>query len=103
LQFTREAQRPQAWRDRFVENPDLHGIGAVRYPRLIPKDDDHAKLLEKRPLSSLGNERPTWLALAHETLDAAVFAACGWDAAMTDEEILETRLTGDEGLFSFIV
>jgi hypothetical protein len=65
-----------------VENPDPHGIGTVRYPRLIPKDDDHAKLLEKRTLTNLYNERPTWLVLAHETLDAAVFAAAGWNRAV---------------------
>jgi hypothetical protein len=76
----------------FVENPDLHGIGTVRYPRLVPKDDDCAKLLAKRTLTNLYNERPTWLALAHQKLDAAVFAAYGWPADMTDEDILEKLL-----------
>jgi hypothetical protein len=31
--------------------------------------------------------RPTWLDLAHEALDEAVFAAYGWDPPMTDEKI----------------
>jgi hypothetical protein len=30
---------------------------------------------------------PTWLKNAHAALDAAVFAAYGWDPGMSDEEI----------------
>ena len=33
--------------------------------------------LKKRTLTNLYNERPTWLALAHEKLDKAVFDAYG--------------------------
>jgi hypothetical protein len=51
-----------------------------------------AKQLAKRTLTNLYNERPTWLALAHQTLDANVFAAYGWPEAMTDDEILERLL-----------
>ena len=36
--------------------------------------------------------RPTWLAHAHSALDAAVFAACGWPADLTDAEILARLL-----------
>ncbi|MFO0967738.1 MAG: type IIL restriction-modification enzyme MmeI [Gemmataceae bacterium] len=78
-----------AWR-AFVTNPDLHGIGTVRYPRLVPKDDDCAAELEKRTLTNLYNERPTWLDLAHQRLDAAVATAYGWD--LSDQEILERLL-----------
>jgi hypothetical protein len=77
---------------RYVHSPDHRGIGTVRYPRLVAKDDDRAKLLAKRTLTNLYNERPTWLDLAHKKLDAAVFAAYGWEAGMTDEEILERLL-----------
>jgi len=76
----------------FVHDPDLHGIGMVHYPRLVPRDPDCAELLVKRTLTNLYNERPTWLDLAHQTLDAAVFAAYDWDPAMSDEEILEKLL-----------
>ncbi|MDE2506173.1 MAG: hypothetical protein KGM43_03070, partial [Planctomycetota bacterium] len=38
------------------------------------------------------NERPTWLDLAHKKLDAAVFDAYGWDASMSDEDILAALL-----------
>ena len=68
------------------------GTTTVRYPRLVPKDEASAKLLKKRTLTALYNERPTWLDLAHQKLDAAVFAAYGWDPSLTDAEILEKLL-----------
>jgi hypothetical protein len=43
-------------------------------------------------LTNLYNERPTWLDLAHRKLDEAVFAAYGWNPAMSDEEILAKLL-----------
>jgi hypothetical protein len=45
-----------------------------------------------RTLTRLYNDRPTWLDLAHRTLDAAVCAAYGWPAEMSDEQILERLL-----------
>jgi type II restriction/modification system DNA methylase subunit YeeA len=68
------------------------GTNTVRYPRMVPKDDASAALLKTRTLTNLYNERPTWLDLAHKKLDAAVFAAYGWDAAMTDDELLAALL-----------
>lgn len=47
---------------------------------------------KKRTLTNLYNQRPTWLDLAHKRLDEAVFAAYGWPATLTDEEILEKLL-----------
>ena len=47
---------------------------------------------KKRTLTNLYNARPTWLALAHQKLDQAVFAAYGWKSDLTDEEILEKLL-----------
>ena len=38
------------------------------------------------------NQRPTWLDLAHQRLDQAVFAAYGWESTLSDEEILERLL-----------
>jgi len=67
-------------------------IGTVRYPRVVPKDEDCAKQLKKRTLTNLYNERPTWLDLAHRQLDEAVFAAYGWDAGMSDDELLAKLL-----------
>ena len=48
--------------------------------------------LKKRTLTNLYNARPTWLDNAHKTLDAAVFAAYGWPADLSDEAILERLL-----------
>lgn len=46
------------------------------------------KELKKRTLTNLYNQRPTWLLNAHAALDAAVFAAYGWDHDIGDAEIL---------------
>lgn len=43
-------------------------------------------------LENLYNARPTWLDNAHKALDAAVFAAYGWPADLSDEAILERLL-----------
>jgi hypothetical protein len=49
------------------------------YPdRILPKDDAAAELLRKRTLTSLYNQRPAWLDLAHRRLDEAVAEAYGW-------------------------
>ena len=72
-------------------NPQL-STALVRYPRLEPRDADCAARLKKRTLTNLYNERPTWLDLAHKKLDAAVAAAYGWPADLSDEQILERLL-----------
>jgi hypothetical protein len=77
---------------RYVHDPNEKGIGTVRYPRLVPKDEGCAELLAKRTLTNLYNERPAWFDLAHQKLDAAVFAAYGWKVGMSDEELLEKLL-----------
>jgi len=48
--------------------------------------------LKKRTLTNLYNARPTWLDNAHKKLDAAVFAAYGWPANLTDDETLARLL-----------
>jgi type II restriction/modification system DNA methylase subunit YeeA len=60
-----------------------------RYPdRILPVSPDAAKLLQKRTLTNLYNERPAWLDHAHKELDAAVATAYGWPADLPDEEVL---------------
>ena len=88
LEFPGSVAGPWA---RYVTDADERGIGTVRYPRLIPKDDKAAEQLKNRTLTNLYNERPTWLDLAHRKLDEAVFAAYGWEPDLSDDEIL-TRL-----------
>jgi type II restriction/modification system DNA methylase subunit YeeA len=48
--------------------------------------------LAKRTLTNLYNARPSWLANAHATLDAAVLAAYAWPADLADNEILARLL-----------
>ena len=48
--------------------------------------------LKKRTLTNLYNQRPTWLQNVHDTLAAAVAAAYGWPADLSDGEILERLL-----------
>ena len=64
----------------------------MRYPREVAKDEESGKLLAKRTLTNLYNQRPTWLDVAHRKLDEAVFAAYGWNAGMSDEELLAALL-----------
>ena len=64
----------------------------MRYPRVVPKDDECAKKLKKRTLTNLYNERPTWLDLAHQKLDKTVFAAYGWPANLSDDDLLSKLL-----------
>ena len=65
------------------------GEAPVKYPdRILPKDEAAEKELKKRTLTKLYNDRPAWLDMAHKRLDAAVAAAYGWPANLSDEEIL---------------
>src|SRR5262249_5666834 len=61
---------------RYVRDPDARGIGTVRYPRRVPRDQ-YVYDLAKRTLPNLYNGRPTWLDLAHRALDEAGRAAYG--------------------------
>lgn len=60
--------------------------------RILPKDDAAAKVLAKRTLTNLYNERPRWLADAHAALDAAVAAAYGWPAEIAEADALANLL-----------
>jgi hypothetical protein len=89
LQFPGSVSGPWA---PYVRDPDSRGIGTVHYPRTVPKDEACARQLAKRTLTNLYNERPAWLDLAHKKLDAAVFAAYGWDPGLSDDELLAKLL-----------
>jgi SAM-dependent methyltransferase len=85
---------PPEWTERVPEVIPL-GMAHSPYPdRIVPKPG-FEKELGKRTLTNLYNQRPAWLAQAHEALDAAVAAAYGWadyTPAMTDDEILRRLL-----------
>jgi hypothetical protein len=93
LEFPGSVSGPWA---RYIDKSQIGNrkseFGLVRYPRLEPRDADCAAKLKKRTLTHLYNERPAWLDLAHKKLDAAVAAAYGWPADLTDEQILERLL-----------
>jgi type II restriction/modification system DNA methylase subunit YeeA len=83
--------------DRYIdpataEDRGAFKVGTVRYPRLVPRDADCAARLKDRTLTKLYNVRPAWLADCHARLDAAVAAAYGWPADLTDDAILERLL-----------
>ena len=77
--------------DRYIDKTTVDGktgIGLVRYPRLVPKDQASADQLQKRTLTQLYNARPAWLETTHRNLDAAVFAAYGWQPDISDDDLL---------------
>ena len=63
------------------------------YPdRILPRNEKAAKELKKRTLTNLYNARPAWLDHAHRNLDETVAAAYGWEADLSDDEILKRLL-----------
>jgi hypothetical protein len=69
---------------------------AAGFPKRPIARHGHEADLKKRTLTNLYNLRPTWLALAHETLDKAVAAAYGWtdySPQWTEDDILRRLLT----------
>jgi len=85
LEFPGSIDGPWA---RYVHDANAKVIGTVRFPRLVPRDEECARKLAKRTLTNLYNERPKWLDLAHRKLDEAVCAAYGWEPDIKDEAIL---------------
>ena len=85
---------PPEWTRREPEVVPL-GMDQSPYPdRILPREG-FDKPLAARTLTKLYNERPAWLARAHEALDHAVAAAYGWadyTPQMPDEEILRRLL-----------
>jgi len=83
-------------RDRWLNPPELvNRVPEVvpGYPdRIIPVNDEAAAELKKRTLTNLYNQRPAWLAQAHQRLDEAVAAAYGWPADISEEEALKKLL-----------
>ena len=76
----------------YLHDPDARGIGTVCWPRRVPKDDECATKLKARTLTNLYNQRPSWLANAHATLDGAVLSAYGRDTSISNEPLLASLL-----------
>jgi hypothetical protein len=87
-------------RERWLNPAEL----VVRLPevvagfpdRIVPKDDESAAILKKRTLTALYNTRGrpegAWLDNLHRDLDAAVAAAYGWPADISDDDALSRLL-----------
>ena len=83
-------------RNAWLNPPDLVRIEPEVVPgypdRILPKDTVAAATLRERTLTNLYNQRPQWLIDAHRDLDAAVAAAYGWPADISEEEALAKLL-----------
>ena len=60
--------------------------------RLLPKDQNAARILAGRTLTALYNDRPSWLVEAHRILDESVAAAYGWPSDIANDEALRRLL-----------
>ena len=90
------ARRLVKLRDRWLNPPewvewiDEPVQGYPKRPVLRCKDAE--KQLKARTLTKLYNARPQWLEDAHASLDAAVAAAYGWDAEISEDDALARLL-----------
>jgi type II restriction/modification system DNA methylase subunit YeeA len=83
------------------ENPSAAAVAAVeaaacalcdlRTGWLNPPEFD-STALEQRTLTNLYNQRPAWLAQAHERLDRAVHETYGWGFPLEDDEVVSRLL-----------
>ncbi|MDA8230845.1 MAG: class I SAM-dependent DNA methyltransferase [Magnetospirillum sp.] len=90
------ARRLDELRRNWLNPPDLVKIVPEVVPgfpdRILPKGAKAEAELRKRTLTNLYNQRPAWLDNAHRDLDAAVAAAYGWPADISDEDALARLL-----------
>jgi type II restriction/modification system DNA methylase subunit YeeA len=90
------AKRLDELRNAWLNPTDLVKVEPEVVPgypdRILPKDAQAAVTLKTRTLTNLYNQRPQWLADAHRDLDAAVAAAYGWPADISEEDALANLL-----------
>jgi hypothetical protein len=81
---------PPEWVD-WVITPEEEKAG---YPKRPVAKPGYEADLKKRTLTNLYNARPSWLDMAHKTLDKAVAAAYGWEDYTPDisDEVILHRL-----------
>jgi len=90
------ARRLVELRDRWLNPPEWVAWvdePVAGYPkRAAPTATAPLRELGRRTLTNLYNERPRWLVDAHANLDAAVAAAYGWPADISDNDALAALL-----------
>ena len=95
------ARRLVELRDRWLNPPEwVEWVDepVSGYPRRpVPRGEAAAEALKARTLTQLYNARPPWLANAHAVLDAAVAAAYGWPADLSEEDALGKLLALNAG------
>ncbi len=96
LAISEAAQRLVELRNRWLNPPEwVKWVDepVPGYPkRPVPRNESAAKELKARTLTNLYNARPQWLADAHAVLDAAVAAAYGWNADISEDDALGALL-----------
>ena len=94
--IAKAARRLVELRDRWLNPPEwVEWVDepVPGYPkRPVPRNETAGKELKKRTLTNLYNARPQWLADAHANLDAAVAAAYGWPADISEDDALRELL-----------
>jgi type II restriction/modification system DNA methylase subunit YeeA len=95
-EIAKAAKQLDELRNAWLNPPDLVKTEpevVPNYPdRVVPKDAQAAITLKKRTLTNLYNQRPQWLTDVHSHLDAAVAAAYGWPADISEEDALAKLL-----------
>ena len=95
------ARRLVELRDRWLNPPEwVEWVDepVAGYPRrTVARDDEAEKQLKKRTLTNLYNARPQWLADAQAALDAAVAAAYGWGAGISEDDAVRQLLMMNSG------
>ena len=90
------ARKLDELRRNWLNPPDLVEIVPEVVPgypdRILPKDEKAAAFLKERTLTNLYNQRPSWLANAHDELDRSVAAAYGWPEDISTEDALARLL-----------
>lgn len=94
--IARAAKRLDELREAWLNPPDLIRVEPEVVPgypdRNLPKDTVAAVQLRERTLTNLYNQRPQWLIDAQRDLDAAVAAAYGLPADISEEDALAKLL-----------
>jgi type II restriction/modification system DNA methylase subunit YeeA len=96
IAIAKVAKRLVELRNNWLNPPDLTDVVPEVVPgyadRMLAKNEKAAAELTKRTFTNLYNQCPQWLTDAHRDLDAAVAAAYGWPADISEDDALAKLL-----------